>query len=126
MARIASASRSASSRDTRSRWSARRWALFCPMLGSRVSSSIRISRYFELYMGVRGGGGGSERHLEAEPAGELAHRLAHVGFRGALRFAHRRDDQVLEQRRVGILQRLGLDREALQHLLAVHHRGDDT
>src|SRR4029077_1188744 len=93
-ARMASASRSASSLGTRSRWSARRCALFNPMLGSFSSSSIRSSKYFELY--TAGGGWLSERQVEA--AGDLGIGLGHLLLRGALRFAQGGDDQVLEQR----------------------------
>ena len=102
----------------RSRWSAIRWALFWPMLGSRVNSSIRSSRYLELYM--RGGALGLERHLEA--AGELAERIVHVRLGSALRLAHRGDDEVLEQFDVAILDRVLADLQFLEHLLAVDDR----
>src|SRR5207244_9326153 len=91
-ARVASASRSASSRGARSRCSASRCALFWPMAGSLPSSSIRSSRYFELYMRSGRAWAESERQLEA--AGELAERVVHVRLRAALRLAHRRDDEV--------------------------------
>src|SRR5262249_17933137 len=115
-ARMASASRNASSFGTRRRCSARRWALFRPMLGSFSSSSMRSSRYFELYTGVRA----SERQVEA--AGDLGIGLGHLLLRRALRLADRGDDQVLEQRDILLLERLRGQLELLQHLLAVHHR----
>src|ERR1043166_4650927 len=117
--RIESASRSASSFGTRSRWSASRWALFVPMLGSFSSSAISNSRYFELCTRARR----SERQVEA--ARDLGIGLGHLLLRGALRLADRRDHQVLEQRDVLLVEDLRGEFQLLQHLLAVHDGLDE-
>src|SRR5580765_5808660 len=86
------------------------------MLGSFSSSAISSSRYFELYTGAAR----SERQVEA--AGDLGIGLGHLLLRRALRFADGGDDEVLEQRDVLLLERLRIELQLSQHLLAVHHR----
>src|SRR5262245_20964173 len=118
-ARIASASRSASSFGARSKWSASRWALFCPMLGSFDSSSMSCSRTFELYMGP------GRLEGEVDAARQASQRLFHVRFRGALRLTDGGDDQVFEQRDVAVLECILTDLQLLQHLATVDDCGHD-
>src|SRR5881628_1069868 len=89
------------------------------MLGSFSSSSIRSSKYFELYMRGRRRSEG-----QRESAGNGSDRLVHLGLGLLLSLAHRGQNQVLEQRRIGILERLGADLQLLEHLFAVDHRAD--
>src|SRR5262249_41585991 len=74
-----------------------------------------------LYMGA----GFARLERQRKSAGELPQSLLHARFGRALRFTDGGEHEVFDHRRV-FLERFGLDRQLLEHLLAVDHGLDQT
>src|SRR3954454_10964173 len=114
--RSASMRRSVSSRGVFSRWNASRCALFGPMPGRRTSSSMRR---------VRGSGSANlhsrQLHARRQHSAHLARRLF-VGL--AMGVVQGGDDEILQHHDVLFRDDLGIDRDRLHLLRAVHADGD--